>query len=178
MTLNDNKYVVLLFFVLKCDKERKEPQVTSLEVIAWVTNASLVGWTSWFYHEITKYMFCWNHTTVVFGLPSRTNLLNNAVINCLQIIPHNAGYLQLYGIGEGIVWGMTSLAVNQIFSQKANPRPPWAGNTLMPQFSLVSSRTFIVFMPWHKSLNPNILHPKTPILLRCIVLVCCWLTDD
>ena len=46
MTLNDNKYVVLLVFVLKCDKERKEPQVTSLEVIAWVTNASLVGWTS------------------------------------------------------------------------------------------------------------------------------------
>ena len=103
MTLNDNKYVVLLVFVLKCDKERKEPQVTSLEVIAWVTNASLVGWTSCFYLEITKYMFCWNHTTVVFGLPSGTDLLNNAVINCLQIIPNNAGYLQLYGIGEGIV---------------------------------------------------------------------------
>ena len=43
---------------------------------------------------------------------------------------------------------MTSLAVNQIFSRQANPRPPWAGNTLIPQFGLVSSRTFIIYMSW------------------------------
>ena len=95
---------------------------------------------------------------------------------CYKIFSKNSKYLHLNQSGLGIVWVMTSLAVNQIFSRQANPRPPWAGNTLIPQFGLVSSRTFIIYMSWlienfyhlHVTkfkLLEFILHPNKPIPL-------------
>ena len=127
----------------------------------------------WISFKITKWVLL---ESPKCSLSSGTNLLSYAVIDYSQKIPNNSKYLHLNRSGLGIVWVMTSLAVNQIFSRQANPRPPWAGNTLIPQFGLVSSRTFIIYMSWlienfyhlHVTkfkLLEFILHPNKPIPL-------------